>query len=247
LASADLVSPRDELSASATSMRNLTASSNSLCVDIKKELVQNRRDLVRYLEKTVDGYVGGSTNPVDMNWQLNLARRQASQNPSLSTSTHVTETTGECSGHIDTLFDSLECLRKKAHEASAFMTILNSLRFSEMPARHIEIPPAYAQTNRWILEEGNSLFRAWLMGGSGVFWINGKAGSGKSTLMKFLVDSKLTQVLLEDWGGFSQDTPNEEKNRRLMVASHFFWKSGYPMQKSMMGLMQCLLYRIFYQ
>ena len=247
MASADFVSPRDELSASATSLRTLTSNSNSLCVDIKKELEQNRRDLVRYLEKTVGEHFGGSVNPVDMNWQLNLARRQALQTPSFSTTTRYTTMTGEGGGHIDTLFASLECLRKKAHEASAFMMILNSLRFSEMPARHIEIPPAYAQTNRWILEECDSRFRAWLVGGSRVFWINGKAGSGKSTLMKFLVDSKLTRVLLEDWGEVSQEASNEEKNRRLMVASHFFWKSGYPMQKSMMGLRQCLLYRIFYQ
>jgi hypothetical protein len=67
-----------------------------------------------------------------------------------------------------------------------------------------------------------------------VFWIGGKAGSGKSTLMKFIHDHPCTKAALRVWAGPAT----------LITASYFFWSSGSHLQKSQEGLLQTLLYDI---
>lgn len=62
-----------------------------------------------------------------------------------------------------------------------------------------------------------------------------KAGSGKSTLMKFAFREKRTIALLEKWSN----------GRQLHIANFFFWNSGLEMQKSQRGLFQSLLCQIF--
>jgi hypothetical protein len=46
----------------------------------------------------------------------------------------------------------------------------------------------------------------WLLGGDGIFHISGKMGSGKSTLMKFLCEQKMTMTLLQQWAGKCSDS-----------------------------------------
>lgn len=60
------------------------------------------------------------------------------------------------------------------------------------------------------------------------------AGSGKSTLMKYLCSHPKTKELLEYWAG---ETP-------LTMASFFFWYLGTELQKSQEGLSRALLYKI---
>jgi hypothetical protein len=62
-----------------------------------------------------------------------------------------------------------------------------------------------------------------------------KAGSGKSTLMKYICDHDATLNALRSWAG----------SYNLVTASYFFWNAGLPMQKSRLGLLQSLLYQIF--
>lgn len=61
-----------------------------------------------------------------------------------------------------------------------------------------------------------------------------QAGSGKSTLMKFLCEHKKTQQALQKWAD-----PVEPYS-----ASFFFWNQGFEMQKSQTGLLQALLYQV---
>jgi len=79
-----------------------------------------------------------------------------------------------------------------------------------------------------------STFEDWLAHGTGVFWVSGKPGSGKSTLMKFVQNHTQTRKLLKAWAGAEP----------LIVASHYFWHSGSWMQKSHEGLLRTLLYQI---
>jgi len=67
-----------------------------------------------------------------------------------------------------------------------------------------------------------------------MFWVSGKAGSGKSTLIKFLYDNPRTISELKQW---SKDTD-------LVTAGFFFWNSGTEMQKSVEGLLQSLLHEV---
>ncbi|KAH8891592.1 hypothetical protein GQ53DRAFT_720225 [Thozetella sp. PMI_491] len=80
-----------------------------------------------------------------------------------------------------------------------------------------------------------ALFNTWLREGDGFFWISGKAGSGKSTLLKLIANNAETRSRLREWAG-SMD---------LVVASHYFWSAGTPMQKSEEGLLRSLLFDIF--
>jgi hypothetical protein len=109
------------------------------------------------------------------------------------------------------------------------------------------------QTKRW------SSLREWLSSNEQLYWITGKAGSGKSTLMKFLC-SPTAEMLhtgdtqkkpdlgvvrgqsrchphLQNWAGTSG----------LVVASFYFWNSGMELQMSQMGLLRTLLCQIVTQ
>jgi hypothetical protein len=90
---------------------------------------------------------------------------------------------------------------------------------------------AHEHTFEWIYE---THFAEWLRRDSGVFWISGKAGSGKSTLMKFLVNNATTTDIINRWA----------RPDRAVMASHFFWSAGTDMQKSNLGLLQTLLFGI---
>lgn len=62
-----------------------------------------------------------------------------------------------------------------------------------------------------------------------------KAGSGKSTLMKYAFDHDNTKEALKAWAGSGE----------LVTASHYFWNVGSPIQRSHEGLLRSLLYQIF--
>ncbi|KAG4428862.1 hypothetical protein IFR05_015654 [Cadophora sp. M221] len=86
--------------------------------------------------------------------------------------------------------------------------ILQHLSFPTLIVRYESIDPAHAKTFNWIFEgfkpsDPNSTgFPEWLEGkGDSLFWINGKAGSGKSTLMKYIYDDPRTRERLSIWAG----------------------------------------------
>lgn len=119
---------------------------------------------------------------------------------------------------------------------------LKNLAFDHLEERHTSITKAHEDTLEWIFNpttdstEGRKLLQ-WLKFGKGIFWVSGKAGSGKSTLMKFVAGLDKTQSALAQWAG-----PNE-----IFVISHYFWWAGSQMQKSQQGLLQTLLFGIFRQ
>lgn len=78
------------------------------------------------------------------------------------------------------------------------------------------------------------VFIDWLAHSTGIFWISGKAGSGKSTPTKFLPHHEGTERVLQSWSG----------QQRIIVASFYFWYAGTELQKSQEGLLRSLLYEI---
>jgi len=74
-------------------------------------------------------------------------------------------------------------------------------------------------------------FLHWLSRCNGIYWVSGKPGSGKSTLMKYLCDHERTKTTLQEWAG----------TLTLVTGSYFFWSAGTEMQKSQQGLLQSLL------
>ncbi|KAK3345610.1 LOW QUALITY PROTEIN: prion-inhibition and propagation-domain-containing protein [Neurospora tetraspora] len=120
---------------------------------------------------------------------------------------------------------------------------LKSLWFRCMGDRKDSVSPAHVKTLQWALKpacerEGREAewddLSEWLRSGTGLYWICGKAGSGKSTLMKHLHDNPDTRAPLKAWAG---DLP-------LSTGSFFFWGLGRQEQKSLEGLSRALLYQL---
>lgn len=139
-------------------------------------------------------------------------------------------------------------LSTKALDSITSHRILNSLFFQEMHMRYSEVPTAYSETFNWIFEdqappkqwkalEGRMLFREWLETGDGIFYISGKPGAGKSTLMKFIFQNRRTKDLLGRWAA----------GRQLIFCKFFFWKPGSKMQNSVPAMLRTLLYDILQQ
>ncbi|TLD09746.1 small s protein [Venturia nashicola] len=113
--------------------------------------------------------------------------------------------------------------------------LLNWLMFAEIDDRREQVREAHQETFKWILEDGHeSGFAKWLAVDDGIYWIQGKPGSGKSTLMKFIMRNQRTQDLLRLWTG---ETP-------LTSASFWFWAAGSTMQRTLSGLYRSLLYQV---
>jgi hypothetical protein len=76
--------------------------------------------------------------------------------------------------------------------------VLESLNFDQMDFRHSKIRDAHPNTFSWMFSQH---FKSWLKDPEPIYWISGKPGSGKSTLMKYLVDNCQTPIQLRQWSG----------------------------------------------
>lgn len=122
--------------------------------------------------------------------------------------------------------------------------ILDCLSFRHINDRAGSIEAAHKKTFEWVFRSPSdrsplwSDFPKWLkQEETGCYWINGKAASGKSTLMRFIKDDPRLLENLQDWAG----------NLPLITASFFFWFLGNPLQKSRIGLLRSLLFDILSQ
>lgn len=114
--------------------------------------------------------------------------------------------------------------------------ILSSLRVPERDRRLEQINQQLGDTFNWAYDDTSVGLSKWLQKGTGIFWINGKPGSGKSTLMKRLHQDPRTHELLRAGGWQSR--------ARLTTASYFFHHRGTNMQKSFEGLLRSLVSQI---
>jgi hypothetical protein len=137
-------------------------------------------------------------------------------------------------------------------DSSSHQSFLQSLYFNDMFARQQSITPQSHGTYDWILS-GDSPYKGrsdekwvlqdaelrgrllrWLQSDQPLFWINGKAGSGKSSLMSFIESDKRTKAALETWA----------RTRKLYTFSFFFWRPGLSLQKSIAGLLRSILHQV---
>jgi ankyrin repeat protein len=106
---------------------------------------------------------------------------------------------------------------------------MDSLSFTRMENRQANIQKAYLSTCKWIF--GKTEYKNWrnadlLAEHNGFFWIKSKPGAGKSTLMKFFVQSAGKQL------------PDDH------VISFFFNARGELLEKSLEGLYRGLLHQL---
>lgn len=120
--------------------------------------------------------------------------------------------------------------------------LLHHLKFTAIRDREDGITEAMRNTFDWIFREQApdaeditwSPFVQWLKSDQGLYWVAGKPGSGKSTLMKFLYSDRRTKRYLRKWA----------QSLQLVIAGHFFWNSGTSSQMSIEGLVRTLLHSV---
>ncbi|ETS74270.1 hypothetical protein PFICI_14136 [Pestalotiopsis fici W106-1] len=113
-------------------------------------------------------------------------------------------------------------------------------RFLDAPKQDYrleQIEKNFKNTFDWAYDQQKPGLNQWLQKGTGLFWINGKPGSGKSTLMKFIVQDSRTDDLLSDW----------RTSAVQIRAAFFFHYRGNTMQKSFEGLLRSVLTQIIKQ
>ena len=137
-------------------------------------------------------------------------------------------------------------------------TLLERLRYPGMEDREERIAVAFKNTFRWIFEDQKpedkqwSNFKEWLESDAQLYWITGKAGSGKSTLMKFICHKELSGTSSERLEVHPQPHCDKHLQKwaagsRLITASFFFWSAGIDLQRSQKGLLLSLLFQILEQ
>jgi hypothetical protein len=120
--------------------------------------------------------------------------------------------------------------------------VISSLSFESIDYRGDTIQEAYDNTYEWIFSEADRTtarpshpFPSWLEADTNdIFWITGKPGSGKSTLVKFLLHHPALKRHLQAWAG----------EREVVIANYYFWAGGQDhLQKCREGMMRTLLLR----
>jgi len=142
-------------------------------------------------------------------------------------------------------------------DAACSKALIHSLSFEVEGNREKAIPKAYESTYEWIFkgpvqqqqqqQPGNDVdpqpscwsdFPAWLEHDSrDVYWITGKPGSGKSTMMKYLAHHVETRLHLQKWS----------YPRPVLISAFYSWNAGTELEKSQEGLLRSLLRQILEQ
>ncbi|KAK5098828.1 hypothetical protein LTS08_006206 [Lithohypha guttulata] len=115
-------------------------------------------------------------------------------------------------------------------------SIADKLFFPEILQRYETIEERYGNTLEWMFNPPEDeqppwdSFVDWLRGGNSIYWVSGKPGSGKSTLMKYLV--KKVQG-----DNFFGDKPP-------IVLSCWFWEAGQLLQHNETGCLRSILWQL---
>lgn len=116
--------------------------------------------------------------------------------------------------------------------ASTVEACLDNLSYPEEDNRLLAIPEPHSDTLQWVWDNQKE-FKTWLHHGHGVFWLHGKPGSGKSTLMKYLSQSLQS---------------NSKQVGEWTVFVHFYFNNqGSDLEKSMEGMLRSSLLQILQQ
>jgi hypothetical protein len=118
--------------------------------------------------------------------------------------------------------------------------LLVHLHHIEMKSRSESVSDASDETFQWIFSPLSAADQKWsnfvqfLESDQGLYWITGKPGSGKSTLMKFIINDQRTAAHLSKWAGCKE----------LYLTGFYFWCSGgNEIQTTLEGLVRTLVHQ----
>jgi hypothetical protein len=118
--------------------------------------------------------------------------------------------------------------------------VSKSLYFQDINNRRNQIYEDASESYSWIWSErdSSSSFTTWLSGGRGAFWITGRPGSGKSTLVKYLMNAPRTKQYLM----------RSRRNQDWRILSFFFdFRAGKGFTNNFEGLLRSLLLQIVFE
>ncbi|KAF6221632.1 hypothetical protein HO133_001598 [Letharia lupina] len=129
------------------------------------------------------------------------------------------------------MLSTRQWLQSKAKEVSV---LLQTLEPHGRNPRRYSISQAHQESFQWIWDTQNSRpgFSKWLRSEDPIFWISGKPGAGKSTLMRYLMESEQTMNLLSG------------QSDAMILVHYFFHELGESQEKSFGGLLHAVVYQL---
>ncbi|KAL6854799.1 hypothetical protein ACO1O0_005926 [Amphichorda felina] len=173
------------------------------------------------------------------------------------TRAHITKEATQTSEFIKVdLFNTMQQHKTNKATQSQRERLVQSLKFPEMNQRRNGITPPHDDTFNRIFQHYGSKesrtdeasfrgythstslvwkrFRIWLQSPDSLFWIQGKPGSGKSTLVKHIISHKTTKEFLS------------QSHSSVKILSHFFWQIGSPSQSNIAGFYSTLVHQLLH-
>lgn len=142
-------------------------------------------------------------------------------------------------------------------------TFLSALRYDGMLDRQSTVAEAHQATFRWVfVEDAVHQFQwtnlvTWLRSPDQLYWVTGKAGSGKSTLMKYVTQPAAHSDSIDSSDASDASCATQESQARcfeylrswagdkpLVIASFYFWAAGSKIQTSKAGMYRTLLHQL---
>jgi hypothetical protein len=175
----------------------------------------------------------------------NMQRDQrVSQQAADSTRTAVDENFAKLETGTDKQLVNIEIAATRA-------ALIGSLKYDGMFDRQQFIKTPLSGTFEWIFDDSpprvpqqdedprsrehmRGKFARWLRSNEPLFWISGKAGSGKSSLMSLIKDDPRTNRALSTWA----------EGQKVYTFSFFFWRAGSALQNGIPGLLRSLLHQL---
>jgi hypothetical protein len=120
-------------------------------------------------------------------------------------------------------------MRTECEPVARSTYVTTSLRYDTIYNRHSQIVDAHNKTFEWIFDPNQlqcndceqPVFNEWLRTQNEIYWISGKAGSGKSTHFKWICRHQKTRESLRLWAG----------KKEPVIASHIFWCADTDLHK----------------
>ncbi|KAK5685480.1 hypothetical protein LTS10_003559 [Elasticomyces elasticus] len=225
---------------------------------LKRKPIERLQKSLQEREAVLDKVLNQNTNTNVQAMQERLRKMDLGNRDSISQlstkfsslSVAMNKRIGTAERNIHRRFDNVERSTQQSRDEQRqrrdHQRFLNSLSFPEIDQRRSTVKAAYPDTFQWIFDvpgaseslvpgtRETAKFGSWLRADASVYWISGKAGSGKSTLMAFILEDPRTMQALKLW---SPDLP-------VHLLSFFFWRAGSELQRSVLGLLRSILFQL---
>ena len=137
------------------------------------------------------------------------------------------------------------CVARWSH-ANRVIDCLNSLYFTEYQSRRNRVADVQTGTAEWIWNHPS--YRAWCDDGYGILWLQGKPGSGKSTLVKQIQKQLSAKQAFNCSKSAAKSPENNIQSEYTPVIAHFFYNIRGGIEETRhYNMLRSLLYQILKQ